>query len=413
MKSIFTSFSPNLEKSDAWLALKIFFRQTKWRKGQAIQKLESIFKEDVGMPYAASFESGRTALTTLLKTAPLTPGDEIALQAYTCVAVPNAVLWAGLKPVYVDCNRNSLTMSVKDLKEKITPRTKAVIVQHTFGTPANMKEIRKVAEQRGLLIIEDCAHVIGGQYAGRPLGSWGDASFFSFGRDKAISSVFGGVALVKDKEWGRRLKEMQETYPFPRRSWIAQQLVHPMISYTSKTLFDFLGIGKVIFFLAKKIKIISKEVERVERQGYRPSFVFRKMPNALAELALHQYTRIDIFNSHRKRITGEYLNFFEKDFIEHLSDTPDIFYLRFPLKLKDPWNLLKVARSHKIYLGDWYNAPIAPRGVDYPRIGYRPRSCPIAEEVAREAVNLPTDIHISLDDAKRIIGVVKEYLEKT
>ncbi len=411
MRSIFTSLSPNLEKDDAFLALKLIFRPWLWQEGGAVAELEKIFERDFKTDHAVAFESGRTSLTTLLETANLLPGDEVAVQAYTCVAVPNAVLWAGLKPLYIDCDNQTLVMSVDDLEKKITARTKAVIVQHTFGQPAEMKKILRMARKYELIVIEDCAHVIGGMYQGKLLGTWGDASFFSFGRDKPISSIFGGMVITNNSAWAERLRARRERYPLPSRWWVFQQLYHPIAFFKIKTLYDFAGLGQVIFQIVKKLGLVSKAVHQLERQGERPPFVFHRMPNALALLALHQYDKLEKFNAHRKRIANLY-----KEYLGGGQLTKEVgeevFYLRFPLRLRNPRGLMKAARLEKIYLGDWYDTPIAPRGVSYQRISYQLGSCPVAEEVARQMVNLPTDIHITSDDVERIVGVLKEYLEE-
>lgn len=410
--SIFTSLSPNLEKDDALLALKLIFRPWLWREGGAVAELEKTFERDFQTDHAVAFESGRTSLATLLETANLLPGDEVAVQAYTCVAVPNAVLWAGLKPLYIDCDNQTLGMSVDDLEKKITARTKAVIVQHTFGQPAEMKRLLRIARKHELVVIEDCAHVIGGMYQGKLLGTWGDASFFSFGRDKSISSIFGGMVITNDRDWAERLRKRRRGYVLPRRWWVLQQLYHPLIFFKIKTLYDFAGLGQMIFQVAKKLRLVSKAVHQLERQGERPPFVFHRMPNALALLALHQYDKLEKFNAHRKRIANLYKQYLGNGQRSEEANTEEVFYLRFPLRLRNPRGLMKAARLEKIYLGDWYDTPIAPRGVSYQRISYQLGSCPVAEEVARQMVNLPTDIHVTPDDVERIVGVLKEYLEE-
>ena len=117
-------------------------------------------------------------------------GDEVLVQAFTCVAVPNSVLWAQATPVYADIDA-TLNIDPIDVEKKITNRTKAIIVQHTFGIPADMDALVALAKKHNILLIEDCAHSLGATYKGKKVGTFGDAAFFSFGRDKVVSSVFG------------------------------------------------------------------------------------------------------------------------------------------------------------------------------------------------------------------------------
>src|SRR3989344_575072 len=106
MKTIFTALAPNVEKDDAILALKMLFRPWRWKRGAHVKRFYEELKKLLGVEYAFVFESGRTALYALLKCLDIKSGEEVLLQAFTCVAVPNAVLWAGAKPVYIDCNEH-------------------------------------------------------------------------------------------------------------------------------------------------------------------------------------------------------------------------------------------------------------------------------------------------------------------
>ena len=142
------------------------------------------------------------------------------MQAFTCNAVPNPVLWAGLKPVYVDCDEKTFNIDKEDLKKKITPRSRVLIVQHTFGLPADMDAISEICRKNNLILIEDCAHSLGAEYKNKKVGTFGKAAFFSFSRDKVISSVYGGMAVTEDHELTKKIKEYQlkigYPYPYPR-----------------------------------------------------------------------------------------------------------------------------------------------------------------------------------------------------
>src|SRR5947207_2728640 len=123
---IFTNLAPNTQKDDAALAWRLLWQPWKWRKGNAAEKLEEVIAQKIGVKHAISFESGRTSMHAILKALNIKAGDEVLLQAYTCVAVPDPVLWTGATPIYVDCDQ-TLTMSAADLEKKITPRAKVLI----------------------------------------------------------------------------------------------------------------------------------------------------------------------------------------------------------------------------------------------------------------------------------------------
>ena len=259
--------SPNLTPKDSWLAFKMLFQPWKWKKGKALGELEDWFKNYTGMENVASFNSGRSAEYEILKALGIKDSDEVLLQAFTCVAVPNSVLWAAAKPVYVDIDQ-SLTMDPIDLERKITQKSKAVIVQHTFGNLANLREIIQICKKHGLVLIEDCAHIIKKDIQG-------DAAFFSFGRDKVVSSVFGGMAVINDQ---LPMANDQLNLNYPSSFWIFQQLLHPVASALILPLYD-LGLGKLILWTLQKLHLLSFPVYPQEKKVEKPKdFPKRKAP---------------------------------------------------------------------------------------------------------------------------------------
>ena len=208
-KPISISLSPNTEKDDIRLASELILKPWQWKKGKETGKIEGELKGYLGIKYAVSFNSGRSALFAALKSLDLKKNDEILLQSFTCNALINPILWAGLKPVYVDCLEDTFNINAEDLKRKITPKSKAVIVQHTFGLPAEIDKILEICQKNNLILIEDCAHSLGASYGGRKVGTFGKVSFFSFSRDKAISSVYGGAVATNDEILAGKIKEFQ------------------------------------------------------------------------------------------------------------------------------------------------------------------------------------------------------------
>lgn len=417
---VFTSLAPNTQLSDALKALGLIVMPWRWRTGSASAKVESWFNQFLPGHQAFTFESGRTALHALLTAANIRQGDEVLLQAYTCVAVPEPILWVGATPVFVDCDE-TLTISITDLEKKITPRTKAIIVQHTLGMPARIDELLALAARHSLLVIEDCAHALGATYHDKPVGSFGDASFFSFGRDKVVSSVFGGVAATKHDHLARALRTLQSEYPTPSSAWVFQQLLHPPIMWLGKKTYRYGGIALIA--VAKTLHLTSKAVQPQEKQGIRPLFALKRLPNALALLALRQLKKLEHVNSHRRTIAALYYDLLAPLQIPSQFSAPirDMSYSRIreysPVFLRYTiWH----ARSKEIYtackkegilLGDWYDTVIAPRGVDYQKIGYVAGSCPNAEKIAQGTLNLPTDIHTSTRDAKKIASIIQSVLQ--
>lgn len=422
-KPIFTSLAPNTEWDDVGLAARLMFQPWRWRQGRGMSQLEQLFQEWLPTKYAYAFSSGRAALYAILKALNLSADDEVLLQAYTCVAVPDPILWAGAKPIYTDCEEETFNMDPRDLERKITPRSRVLIIQHTFGLPADIDALIKIAKKYKLFVIEDCAHALGAKYeskrVGLPaeaqrakVGTFGDAAFFSFGRDKVISSVFGGMLTVKDKAIAREVGEIIAHWKVAPWSWVLQQLLHPITTTKAKTFYRVLGFGKLILSLAKTLRIISKAVYPEEKRGERPAFLEYRMPNALALLALQQFGKLERFNAHRKKIAKIYDERLglrcEGDRVS--ENQTNSIYLRYTIQTPNAAEILAAAKNKNIFLGDWYRTPIAPAGVDYNAVGYTMGSCPTAEKLARESINLPTDVHIGQREVQRIIEVMREYV---
>lgn len=399
--------SPNVESDDILQSLLYFFMPWHWRKGNYPEKLEEEFRVRFGVSHAYVFESGRSALYALLKHIGLCNGDEVILQAFTCVAVPNAVLWAGAKPVYADIDPQTLNMAPEEFEKKITLRTRAVIVQHTFGFPADMRKILALARSHNIFVIEDCAHALGASYEDKLLGTFGDAAFFSFGRDKALSSVFGGIAITNNKKLGEQMSAFQKSLPKANLCWTAKQIIHPALTAFIRSMHCRCAgrIGRIFLRLALGLRIITKAVMPQERKGGKPRWILRKMPNALARLAYFQLRKLERFNAHRRKIASRYRELLMR--IPAQPQNSGAIYLRYVILLPDKERVFLKTKKRDIFLGDWYGHGVAPSGVDYSAIQYDPEECPEAERAAREALNLPTDVHIGEKEIKRIIKTLE------
>lgn len=397
-KPISISLSPNTEKDDVLLALSLILQPGKWGKGEKTQELEEKFKQYLGAKSAFAFNSGRSSLMAILQAMDIKEGDEVLVQGFTCNAAVNPILASGAKPVFVDID-DTLNLDPEDLEKKITPRSRAVMIQHSFGCPAQTAEILSIASKHNLLVIEDCAHSLGARYKGKLCGTFGDVSFFSFGRDKIISSVYGGMVATNDQGLAKKIGKFQQEIQQPSCFWTFQQLLHPVLmNYLILPLYNFLNLGKIILIAFHWLRLLSKAVHKKEKSGEIPAYFPQKMPNALAVLALRQFEKLERFNQHRQEIAA----FYKKETGKGLSCPASIF-MRYPILVADPDAILNKARKMGIILNDgWRGKVIVPPDTSQEKMGYIPGSCPQAEKTARSIVNLPTHINISLADARKI-----------
>ncbi len=409
LKPISISLSPNTEKDDILLAFKLFFQPWKWKEGKETGLLENEFKKYLGAKYAFSFNSGRSSLMAILNSLKLREGDEVLLQAFTCNAAANPVIWSGLKPVFVDCNEGNFNIDTEDLKKKIGKNSKVVMVQHTFGLPANMDEILEICRQNNLILIEDCAHSLGAEYNDKKVGTFGKAAFFSFSRDKIISSVYGGLIVTDDDELAKRIDNYRQTIGYPSMFWIKQQLLHPVLM-NWLVLPTYSVLGKYLLILFQWFRILSKAVHWKEKRGLKPGYFPKRLPRAMAILALNQFKKLERFNSHRKEIA----EFYAERLMGSKYEMPEIIkgeniFLRFSVKNLQAHKIIKKAWRNNLLIGDWYTTPIAPHDTRLDKIGYKIGSCPKAEKLAKIVLNLPTHINISKKEAGKIIEFLKKY----
>lgn len=371
---ISASLSPNTEADDVWRAIRLLLAPWVWKRGTATGKVEGWFRKQFNSSCAVSFNSGRSAELAILKAFGIGRGSEVIVQAFTCVAVPNSVRWAGATPVYADIDA-TYNIDPEDFSRKITDRTRAVIVQHTFGIPANIREITAIAKKHNIRVFEDCAHALGVP----GVGSSGDAAFFSFGRDKILSSVFGGLAIIHSKNelQCQKLREYHKKLNIPSYTWILQQILHPVAFSVILPLY-LLGIGKALLIVLQRLQLLSFPVYREEKSGQQPADFPAKYPNALAILLLHQLKKLRRFSEQRSE-TVKYYG----------GEGP---LLRFPKLVDDPARSIGEARKRGILIGNWYHNVIDPAGVDLAGVGYIKGNCPRAESAAKHIINLPTRI---------------------
>lgn len=168
-------------------------------KGEFINRFESRFAEYINAPHATSVCNGTVALHLALAALGLSPGDEVIVPTLTYVASVNTIVQAGAKPVFVDSLESTWQIDPADVKRRITPRTKAVMVVHLYGLPCDMDPLVELCREHGLYLVEDCAEAFGTYYKGRHVGTFGDVATFSFFGNKTITTGEGGMVVCRSK----------------------------------------------------------------------------------------------------------------------------------------------------------------------------------------------------------------------
>ncbi len=402
-RPIAISLSPNVEKDDIVLALRLLFLHSNWRDAAARSRAAEMFAGRFSGHFVTLASSGRQALYDVLRSYKIGKGDEVILQAFTCIAVPEPIIWTGATPVYCDITEGSYSIDPEDIRKKITPHTKAIIIQHTFGISGPIAEVIALAKEHNLIVIEDCAHALGATHNSQALGTFGDVAIFSFGRDKCISSVFGGAVITKDKNRAHALQGMQNARQLPPKRWVAQQLLHPVLFSIILPLY-FKWLGKAMLVAAQKLGFLSRAVAYEEREGKRPVHMEYAYSPALALLLIKQLEKLDRFTKRRREIATIY-----QQALDSHSEHSESSFLRFPMHIKNRDQVLDAARNQNMLLGDWYDAPLVPSSSNFWAFQYIPGSCPNAEAISKEILNLPTYPTLTNTQVNDVILFLKQY----
>lgn len=410
-RPIAISLSPNTDSKDVARAWSVLFSRSLRENTDILSEVAHLISKKFDNRFVVLNSSGRQALYDLLRAYDIGLGDEVIIQAFTCIAVPEPILWVGAKPVYVDVEQGSYSVDPQDILKKITSNTKAIIVQHTFGIPGPIEEIVKIAKEKNIIVIEDCAHAFGAALNNKVLGTFADASIISFGRDKCLSSVYGGACVVKNREQMEKLRAFHNQRKQPPFMWTVQQLLHPILfSYIIPSYFTF-GLGKALLVLFQRAQLLSRAVEFQERAGRKPLHIEYQYPPALAQLLVLQLGKIDAMNARRKYIADRYAHELSgsKALLPAVPQNTQPSWLRFPVLVKNQKQVMFMAREKNMLLGDWYDSALVPKGSNLIEFQYSLGSCPVAEKTAEQVINLPTYPSLTDTQVTEVIDVIKTY----
>ncbi|MCK5305545.1 MAG: DegT/DnrJ/EryC1/StrS family aminotransferase [Candidatus Omnitrophica bacterium] len=179
-------------------------------KGPYVEEFENMAKDYIGVKYAIAVNSGTAALHLALISLNISDGDEVIVPDFTFVATANAVEYTRAKPVFADIDLKTFNIDTEDIKRKITNRTKAIMPVHGLGQSADMDEIRKIARERNLFIIEDAACAMGAKYKGEFCGTMGDLGCFSFHPRKIITTAEGGMIITNNEKHAKAIERLRD-----------------------------------------------------------------------------------------------------------------------------------------------------------------------------------------------------------
>jgi len=378
--------APNEGYQDALKSITILLQPWRWIKGKQSGKVRTKLKRFFPEHEAFLYLSARGALYKVFQGLKLKEGDEVAVVGFTCEAVVLPLTELKLVPLYIDAEKNSYSLDFSDLKSKMSKKTKAVVLQHTYGiTPDQREEIVVLAKAANVPVIEDLAH--GFDHIMFAKNSDDTIKLLSFGRSKAMSSVFGGAILTKDKKLQETLKLYDKRLITPRTSFVARCLLYKPLSMLIKVTYDLAQIGKVIHWLSEALHILPKELTVGEKAGQFNPQMAGLFPNAFSFLLLNQLKNFESIQELRKKNVSEYNDAFH-------STTSNQPLSRYPVLVPKRDELIAKLRKQKIYLGSWYKKLVSEEGI-----------CPVADSIKDQIINLPT--HVCAKDRAMLMKKVE------
>jgi perosamine synthetase len=371
---------------------------------------------------ALYFYRGGMALYALLKAMGIGQGDEVILQVFTCPAVPSPVVRLGAMPVYVDIDPGTFGIDPGKIEEKITKKTKAIIVQHTFGIPAEVDPILDIAHKYGLRIIEDCCHAFGSKYRGQEVGTFGDAAFYSFGWYKPVVLGVGGAAVVNDPDLRQSVRALYDSFITPPLKELVglycQSLAYVLLLYPSL----FWPLRNVYYRLAGRglIAGTSRRRKGSAAQGGKKGAVQhnrvagkRMIPFQKGRLS----RKLDRFANraipHQQWLVSQYEELFSqggRNTLKLNSHLEPVLF-KYPLLFDRKREVFEKAPQARIELSDMFRTPLHPSWQErrWRRMGYQKGLCPISEDVSDRIVALPLHTKIRAKDVERTVAFLASF----
>lgn len=368
----------------------------------------------VSASHITLFGKGRQGLYALLRSLGIGEGDEVILPAFTCVVVPNAILYTGAQPVYADVKPCTFTISVETIKQKISSATRAIIVQNTFGLSPDFDPILKLARARGIFVIEDCAHGFGSSYKGKPNGTLGDAAFFSTQWNKPFSTGLGGFVYVKSDHLAKAMQDKEQRLNPPsllfefslRAQLLARKyLLKPAIYWPLLKLYRRFS----------KWSLVSGSSESEELTGTeKPANYLRAFGRVQAREGLRALEVFAASSNRRRQIVAFYDQLFER---LHLPRPYRPAYathgwLRYPFLVKDRERFLKLAEKEHIPIGDWMRSPLHPVEKNLERWAYQYGRQPVGEYLSKHVLNLLTEPDISDKQLRATANFIERHKDE-
>ncbi len=330
--------------------------------GNEVKKFEKNFSKYLGIKYSLGVSNGTDALILALKAIDIKQGDEVITTSHTAFATIAAIREVGAIPVFIDIKEDDFTIDTKYLEKKITKKTKAIIVVHIYGNPADVLAVQKIAKKKKLILIEDCAQAHGAEYDKKKVGTFGDFSCFSFYPTKNLST-FGDAG---------------------------------MISTNNHKFFKRLKLSREYGWIKKNFSV---------KDGYN-----KRLDELHAAILNIKLSYLEKFNNKRILIAKKFLNSIKskKIIMPKMSNLKKHVFHLFVVRVKNNERLkfLNYLKKNGIIAGIHY--PI-PNHKQKPYKRFHKSKLPVTDKISKEIVSLPNFPLLSNKEVNKIINIVNRY----
>jgi len=334
--------------------------------GKEVEAFEREFADYLGAKHGIAVANGTAALDVALKALKIKPGDEVITTPFTFIASATSILFQGARPVFADIDPETYNLDPNEVLEKITDKTKAILVVHLYGQPANMKVFTEIAEDYNLYLIEDCAQAHGAKFEGKKVGTFGHIAAFSFYPTKNMTTGEGGMVVTNDDELAERAKLI-------RSHGQAEKYLHVELGYNLRTTNMAGAIGRVQLRKLDEWNRIRNENAEKLSEGIRK--IDGLIPPYVDPRVYH------VFHQYVIRVGDEFrLNRDE---------------------------LMAKLRERGIGTAVHYPMPVHHQPL-FQKLGYDKNCCPNAIEASKKVLSLPVHPAVSEEDIEYIIESLRE-----
>lgn len=351
--------------SEEIAAVEEVLRSGMLTQGESVRRFEDAFSSYIGTKNCVAVSNGTVALDLALKALGLQAGDEVITPAFTFIATANCALYQGLKPIFADVDAKTFNIDPEDLKERITPRTRAVLGVHLYGQPFDLKAVSQICEDHSLALIEDSAQAHGAEFEGRKVGGFGTGCF-SFYPTKNMTTSEGGAITTDDDTLAARLRLL-------RNHGDTGKYNHVLLGYNYRMTNIQGAIGLV-------------QLKRLE------DFTARRINNAEF---LNRSIRI-------KGLTTP----FRAPKVRHV-------YHQYVVRVEDDFpakreKLMEYLQAKGIGSAVHYPKPVYEQPL-YRELGYDSVRCPVSEDVSKRVLSLPVHPALQQQDLDYIAETINGF----